>query len=181
MNSRSLLFVVAVLACLLPCGCRRHQTITAGLPSALEQASEKTGQRVASDISGGSVLFLHAEMSEPLASAMRKGLKRGLGGKLEIEEMGPEQLPNNFPMMTGDAVLAEALKRHSNAAAVISAIGITDTSAGRVPANIPPLYILNWQSPSFYQAILRHPRCRGGMFYTNAPSGPSYQFLPGGS
>ena len=123
----------------------------------------------------GHILFLHAEYSAPLAAAMRDGLKKGLGGKLQLDEMGPDQLPGNLALISGPAILDAAIKQHGDAAAIVSAIGIPGDSAAQVPATIPPLYILNWQNQTLYEAILQHPRCRGGMFFVRTATGPSFQ------
>lgn len=171
--------VAAALAVSLLAGCGRPKTIVTGLTGALEQAAEKTGARIAGDFPGGGrVLFLHAELSVPLADAMRKGLRSGLGEHLQLDEMGPGQLPPNFPMLPGSETLNFAIKRYSNDVAVVTALGITDDNASRVPADIPPLYILNWQNPDWYRAILRHPKCRGGEFYSLGASGPVFQEVP---
>ena len=179
---RTLLIPLLMLfAALLPAGCQRQRSMAKGLPSALQAAAEQVGQRIAADQPAGRVLFLHAERSTPLADAMRDGLKKGLGGKLTLEEMGPAQMPANLPLLSGADILTQALQQHREIAAVVSAIGVTDDSAARLPADMPPLYILNWQNPGLYKLVLRHPRCRGGMFYERSAAGPSFHDVRSGA
>lgn len=171
--------LLLLLSILLPAGCQRERTMVEGLPAALKDAAGQVGQRVAAEVPAGRVLFLHAELSEPLADAMRDGLKKGLGGKLQLDEMGPAQMPANLPLMSGADILNEAIKQHPDADAVVSAIGIVDDSAARVPANGPALFILNWRNPDLHKMILRHPRCRGGMFCERTASGPEFKEVRG--
>jgi hypothetical protein len=180
-TTRHFLTISVVAACVLSAGCARQPTVVPGLPDALREAAEAVGRRVAADLPEGRVLFLHAELSKPLAAAMREGLRKGLGSRLSLEEMGPEQLPGDLPLLPAADVLAEALKQHGETAAIVSALAISDASAGRVPADIPPLYILNWQNPSLYREFLRHPRCRGGMFYSRGETGPVFTEVRGGA
>ncbi|MFO1531846.1 MAG: hypothetical protein U1F77_19440 [Kiritimatiellia bacterium] len=169
------LFALAVLLALAPTGCKRGSPIREGLRDDLKAAAETLGKRIAREIPSGPVLFMNAELSEPLASAMREGLERGLGGKRQLVVLGMADMPPNFPMMTGAAALDEILRTHPGMAAVVTAIGITDAGAAGVPETIPPLYILNWQNPGLYQQILKHPRCRGGLFYS--PGTPASTFV----
>ncbi|MFO1520587.1 MAG: hypothetical protein U1G05_00795 [Kiritimatiellia bacterium] len=169
------LSALAVLLALAPAGCKRGSPIRAGLQVDLTSAAETLGKRISREIPSGPVLFMNAELSEPLAGAMREGLERGLGGKRQLVVLGMADLPPNFPMMTGAAALDEILRTHPGMAAVVTAIGISDGGAASVPETIPPLYILNWQNPALYQKILKHPRCRGGMFYS--PGTPATTFV----
>ena len=147
----------------------------------MKSAAETLGKRISREIPSGPVLFMNAELSEPLASSMRRGLERGLGGKRQLVVLGMADMPANFPLMPAAGVLDEVLRTHPGMAAVVTTIGITDSGAASVPDTIPPLYILNWQNPDLYQKILKHPRCRGGMFYSPGTPASTFVEVSGGT
>ena len=170
---------LALATLLLAAACGRPRTQAPDYARRLHDAAAELGRRIAAEAPAGPVLLMHAELSTPLAAAMREGLRAGLAGARPLAEAGPAELPPDLAVRSGDELFAAALQHHADAATVVCALWLTPDAVQRLPAAGPPLYLLSVPDHATFRPLLEHPRCRGGVLVTRDASGPAFRAVTG--
>lgn len=93
----------------------------------------------------GQVILLHLSMTPGVAEQWKSGLRKGLGGKYDVVELGPEQVPAEYKgAMGGYPALRYALNTYPDAAAIVTALPVGAYERPRFSESHPPLFALAW-------------------------------------